>query len=278
MLSYRHSFHAGNFADVLKHIVLVGILEYLARKEKGFDYVDTHAGAGRFDLKSGHAGKLEEYKDGIGKLWGGDWPGLTGYFDAIMAQNPSGHLRYYPGSPMFAAYFMRPQDKAWLFERHPDDFKKLEKNTVGDPRFRLRFEDGHQGVLSVLPPSSRRGLILFDPSYEIKSEYEQVLETLVKAHRKFSTGIYAVWYPVTERRRIRQMEQRLAETGIRDIQRFELGPGADSDEKGMTAAGMIVVNPPWGLFEKMGRLLPQLVEVLGRGEAAFFKCETLVPE
>lgn len=278
MLSYRHSFHAGNFADVLKHIVLIEILQYLARKEKGFEYVDSHAGAGRFDLTSGHAGKLEEYKDGIGKLWGGDWPGLTDYFNAIKAQNPSGHLKYYPGSPLFAAFFMRPQDKAWLFELHPDDFRKLEKNTAGDQRFRLRFQDGYQGVVSVLPPPTRRGLVLFDPSYEVKSEYEQVLETLGKAHRIFSTGIYAIWYPVVVRERIRQLEKRLLASGIRDIQRFELGLAPDNDDRGMTAAGMIVVNPPWGLFEKMSGVLPKLVEALGRPDEAFFKCEKLVQE
>lgn len=278
MLSYRHSFHAGNFADVLKHIVLIEILEYLTGKEKAFEYIDSHAGAGLFDLTHGHAEKLEEYRDGIGRLWGGDWPGLSRYFEVIKAHNHSNNLIYYPGSPLIAMHFMRPQDKAWLFELHPTDFRRLEKNTHGNHQVRTTCQDGHQGVLAVLPPAARRGLVLIDPSYEIKSEYEQVFETTSKAYRKFSTGIYAIWYPVVERDKVRQLEHSLVASGIRDIQRFELGLAPDSDEKGMTASGMIVINPPWKLFEKMSLLLPELAGALGAGGMAHYKCDTLVPE
>ena len=278
MLSYRHSFHAGNFADVLKHVVLVEILEALVKKDKAFAYVDTHAGAGLFDLKFGHAEKLAEYRDGFGKLWGGDWPELSSYFSVVGACNPSGSWNYYPGSPLIASHFLRPQDEAWLFELHPADYRKLAKNTRKNRRIHTRFEDGHQGVLSVLPPASRRGLVLIDPSYEVKSEYEQVIGTVSKAHRKFSTGIYAIWYPVVNRENIVQLEGSLAASGIRDIQRFELGIAADSDERGMTASGMIVINPPWGLFEKMSVLLPKLSRALCTDTAAPFKSDILVPE
>jgi 23S rRNA (adenine2030-N6)-methyltransferase len=199
LLSYRHSFHAGNFADVLKHIVLVEILEHLAAKEKAFEYIDSHAGAGLFDLTHGHAEKLEEFRGGIGRLWDRDWPELRRYFEIIRACNPSGSLNYYPGSPLIAMHFLRPRDRAWLFELHPKDSRRLEKNTQGSHRIRVACQDGHQGLLALLPPASRRGLILIDPSYEIKSEYEQVLETVKKACRKFSSGIYAIWYPVIER-------------------------------------------------------------------------------
>jgi 23S rRNA (adenine2030-N6)-methyltransferase len=278
LLSYRHSFHAGNFADVLKHIVLVEILEYLTTKEKAFEYVDSHAGAGLFDLTHGHAEKLEEYRDGIGKLWGGDWPGLPRYFEAIKDHNPSGTLKYYPGSPLIARHFLRPQDKAWLYELHPADVKRLEKNTRGNRQVRVTCQDGHQGLLAVLPPASRRGLVLIDPSYEIKSEYERVFETVSKACRKFETGIYAVWYPVVDRNRVQQLENNLVNSGIRDIQRFELGVAPDSDEGGMTASGMIVINPPWKLFEKMSGLLPGLAGVLSASDLPFYKCDRLVPE
>jgi len=278
VLSYRHSFHAGNFADVLKHIVLVEILQYLASKDKAFEYVDSHAGAGVFDLTHGHAEKLEEFRGGIGRLWGGDWPGLSGYLEAVKSCNDSGSLRYYPGSPLIARHFLRPQDRAWLFELHPTDFKRLEKNIGGNRRIRAACQDGHQGVLAVLPPASRRGLVLIDPSYEIKSEYEQVLETVKKAHRKFSTGIFALWYPVIERERIDQLENGLAGSGIRDIQRFELGLAPDSNAGGMTASGMIVINPPWTLFAKMSQVLPELVRILGSGETAHYRCDTLVAE
>ncbi len=278
MLSYRHSFHAGNFADVLKHVVLIEILESLAKKEKAFEVVDTHAGAGLFDLHFGHAEKLAEYRDGIGKLWGGDWPDLSSYFSVISTYNPSGSLNYYPGSPLIASHFLRPQDEAWLFELHPADFRKLAKNTRDNHRIHARFEDGHQGLLSVLPPASRRGLVLIDPSYEVKTEYVQVIDTVTRAYRKFSTGIYAIWYPVVRRENIGQMERSLVASGIRDIQRFELGLAPDSGESGMTASGMIVINPPWGLMEKMSVLLPKLAAALCLENVASFKSEILVPE
>jgi 23S rRNA (adenine2030-N6)-methyltransferase len=278
LLSYRHSFHAGNFADVLKHIVLVEILEYLAGKEKAFEYIDSHAGAGLFDLTHGHAEKLEEFRGGIGRLWGRDWPQFESYFEVIRACNPHGSLNYYPGSPLIAMHFMRPQDRAWLFELHPKDYRRLEKNTQANHRIRVACQDGHQGVLALLPPASRRGLILIDPSYEIKSEYEQVSETVKKAYKKFSTGIYAIWYPVVEREKVHELERSLVASGIRDIQRFELGLAPDSDGRGMTASGMIVINPPWKLYEKMSRVLPELAGALGVSETAFYKCDTLVPE
>jgi len=278
LLSYRHSFHAGNFADVLKHVVLVEILEYLAGKEKGFEYIDSHAGAGLFDLTHGHAEKLEEYRAGIGKLWGSDWPELSGYFEAITAYNHSEQLIYYPGSPLIAMHFLRAQDRAWLFELHPADYKRLAKHAGGNRRTRVACEDGHRGVLAVVPPAARRGLVLIDPSYEIKSEYEQVLNTVRKAYARFATGTYAIWYPVVERDRVVQLEAGLLSSGIRDIQRFELGLAADSDDRGMTASGMIVINPPWTLFGKMSGLLPRLTRALGEAESAYYRCDRLVPE
>lgn len=278
MLSYRHSFHAGNFADVVKHVVLVEILEHLLKKSKPFDFVDTHAGAGLFDLHFGHAEKLKESRGGIGKLWDGDWPELSGYFEAIKACNRPGTLDYYPGSPLIAKHFLRPQDQAWLFELHPADFRRLEKNVRENHRMRVACKDGHQGVLAVLPPVSRRGLVLIDPSFEVKSEYEQVVETIRKAHRKFSTGIFSLWYPVVERERVRQLENLFIASGLRDIERFELDLKPDSDNRGMTGAGMIVINPPWGLGEKMARVLPELAWAMGHIDESGFRCDTLVPE
>lgn len=278
MLSYRHSFHAGNFADVLKHIVLVEILEHLTAKEKAFEYIDSHAGAGLFDLSHGHAEKLGEYRNGIGRLWGEDWKELRSYFGIIRACNASSSLIYYPGSPLIATQFLRPRDKAWLFELHPTDFRRLEKNTGDFRNVRVSCLDGHQGLLGVLPPASRRGLVLIDPAYEIKTEYEQVFATVKKAHRKFSTGVFAIWYPVVDRSRVKELELSLTGSGIRDIQRFELGLAPDSDDRGMTASGMIVINPPWKLFEKMSGLLPRLADVMGENGPGCYKCDTLVPE
>lgn len=278
MLSYRHSFHAGNFADILKHIVVVEILLHLRKKEKPFEYIDTHAGAGLFDLQSEDADKLKEYESGIGNLKIEDWPELASYFEVINAYNKSKSLRYYPGSPLLAMHFLRRQDKAWLYELHPQDIELLWNNTRKKGRVKVTFDDGFIGLLSLLPPQSRRCLILIDPSYEIKSDYEQVFTTVNKAYQKFATGIYAIWHPVVNRHKIKQLERKFINSGIKDIQRFEFGLSADSDELGMTSAGMLVINPPWGLFDKMSGLLPKLVRTLAVDDDAFFKCDVLVGE
>ncbi|GGK70015.1 23S rRNA (adenine(2030)-N(6))-methyltransferase RlmJ [Amphritea balenae] len=278
MLSYRHSYHAGNFADLLKHIVLVEILEHLTKKDKPFDYIDTHSGAGLYDLNSGRADKLAEYLNGIGKLTASDWPELENYFSAINACNTQADSNLYPGSPLIAANYLRAKDRAWLYELHPSDFKLLQQNTRGNRRIKVMQEDSLSNVLSLLPPASRRGLLLMDPSYEIKSDYEQVFNVIKSAHKKFATGTYALWYPVVERQRINQLEQRFIKSGIKNIQRFELGLNADSTEHGMTSSGMIVINPPWMLFEKMSKLLPRLCRAIDENGEAFSKCDVLVTE
>ncbi len=286
MLSYRHSFHAGNFADLLKHIVLVEALKALTKKEKGFDYIDTHAGAGLFNLNSEDSKKLKEHEKGIGLLKPSQWPELADYFAAVHAVNTSSEFTEYPGSPLIAQCFLRPQDKSWLFELHPQDFQLLEKNTQyylkkqnqKKQQVRIKSEDGYKGLLSLLPPASRRGLVLIDPSYEVKAEYDQVVSTIELAYKKFATGVYALWYPVVDREKINTLEKKLKKSGIKNIQRFELGIASDTDERGMTASGMIVINPPWGLFEKMSALLPKLAKLIGEGDNQTFKVEILVSE
>lgn len=278
LLSYRHSYHAGNFADVIKHIVIIEILGYLTRKDRPFEYFDSHAGAGLYDLASEHAAKLQEYTRGVGKLKAANWPELGAYFSILKQYNPSGTLNYYPGSPLIAMHFMRGADRAWLFEMHPADHDLLKQNTAGHDRIRVMHEDGFKGLPALLPPLSRRGLVLIDPPYEIKSDYKRVYETVNMAYKKFATGIYAVWYPVVERKRIEQLVAKFKNSGIKKIQRYELGVSADSRGKGMTGAGMIVVNPPWPLLEKMSRLLPKLVNALAENDGACFKSEVLVGE
>lgn len=278
MLSYRHSFHAGNFADVIKHVVVVEILEHLIRKDAPFDYIDTHAGAGLYDLASEQADKLQEYTKGIGRLQAGEWPELARYFETIKAYNPTGSLNFYPGSPAIAMHFLRARDRTWLFEMHPADFAVLDRNLAGDRRVKVRHADGYQGMLALLPPVSRRGLVLVDPSYELKTDFSQVFETVAEAHKKFSTGIYAIWYPVVERKRIEQLERKFIASGIKKIQRFELAVSADSRGRGMSAAGMIVINPPWMLLEKMSQILPRLARTLAEDAGASCKCDVLVGE
>jgi len=278
LLSYRHSFHAGNFADVLKHIVLIEILQHLGKKEKAFDYIDTHAGAGLYHLASAHAEKLREYQNGIAKLNPADWPELATYFAVIDAVNSGKTLEYYPGSPFVALHCMRHQDRAWLYELHPEDAGLLLQNTQKVKRARVMREDGLKGLLSLLPPVSRRSLVLIDPSYEIKSDYDLVFQTVEKAYAKFPTGSYAIWYPVVERSRVIRLEKQFIKSGIKNIQRFELAVTADSEQRGMTASGMIVINPPWQLMETMNQLLPKLTNTLAVDSGAFYKAEVLVAE
>ncbi len=278
MLSYRHSFHAGNFADVLKHTVLVEILESLVKKDKPFEYIDTHSGAGLYNLASDNARKLNEHDNGIGKLWSEKLTELKPYLKVVKAFNDSVLPKYYPGSPLIALQYLRPQDKAWLYELHPQDMTLLERNIRDSRQAKAHCSDGYQGLLSRMPPVSRRGLVLIDPSYEVKSEYEQVFAVVEKAYKKFSTGVFAIWYPVVDRSRIDKLEKRFRNSGIKDIQRYELGLSADSEERGMTSSGMIVINPPWGLLDRMSKLLPQLVKRLSESDEAFYKCEILVRE
>lgn len=278
MLSYRHSFHAGNFADVLKHIVLVELLEYLVRKEKPFSYIDTHSGAGLYNLASEHANKTGEYRQGIARLLESHIPQLAGYLSIIRSFNPAARLGLYPGSPVIARRFLRSGDRAWLYELHSGDFELLASNMAGQRHIKVLREDGLKHFTSLLPPPSRRALVLIDPSYEMKSDYAAVVSALTAAHCRFAAGVYALWYPVVERERIRRMEKALIKSGIRDIQLFELGLSPDTQGHGMTAAGMIVVNPPWTLMARMQEILPMLTENLGTGDTGFHRCVTLVGE
>ncbi|NQY27690.1 MAG: 23S rRNA (adenine(2030)-N(6))-methyltransferase RlmJ [Piscirickettsiaceae bacterium] len=277
MLSYRHSYHAGNHADVLKHIVLIEILQHFTKKDSQFDYIDTHAGAGLYNLKSEHAAKLQEYTQGIAKIKPEEWPELATYFDIIAMNNPAGKLNIYPGSPFIAEYFLRKKDRSWLYELHPKDAELLSNNTAKNKRTRVMLEDGFKGLLSLLPPVSRRGLVLIDPSYEIKTDYALVFNTINDAYNKFSTGTYVLWYPVTDRKNIDTLERRFKRSGIKNIQQYELAIAPDQFGTGMSASGMIVINPPWTLKKKMSQILPKLVSTLG-GEGAFYKCEELVGE
>ena len=254
------------------------ILDHLIQKETPFDYLDTHSGAGLYDLQSSHAEKLQEHTNGIGKLRAEDFPELAHYFEAINAYNKSGGIHFYPGSPLIAKYFLRPCDRAWLYELHPQDYDLLRRNMGNNKKIRVSCQDGLKGMLAQIPPVSRRGFVLIDPSYEIKSEYDDVFDALMKAYKKFSTGIYAVWYPVVDRHKIDNLENKLVLSGIKNIQRFELGLSADSEERGMTSSGLFVINPPWKLFDKMSTVLPRLAQLLSEQNQLFYKCDTISSE
>lgn len=272
MLSYRHAFHAGNFADVLKHIVLVEMLEHMVKKAKPFDYIDSHAGAGQYSLNSAEALKTAEAAAGINKLTAKDFPELSNYFSAI-GDDPL----HYPGSPNIARQYLRPGDRAWLFEKHPADFIRLNRLMGGNRSIRVSQDDGFAGLLAKVPPHSRRAVVLMDPSYELKTDYNEVATTLIAAHKKFATGSYALWYPVVERQRVNELERRFVKSGIRNIQLFELAmhPDLGGAGSGMTASGMLVINPPYTLMSKMQGLLPKLQSAIG---GSGYRTETLAAE
>ncbi|ATG78841.1 23S rRNA (adenine(2030)-N(6))-methyltransferase RlmJ [Pseudoalteromonas sp. 1_2015MBL_MicDiv] len=279
MLSYRHSFHAGNPADVLKHLVLAQVLGYQTIKDKPLDYIDTHSGAGFFELAAADSQKTQEYQDGIEKLWQhkSEHAALNEYIALIKSFNETDELAFYPGSPKIAEHFLRRHDKGWFFELHPRDLLLLEENMQGKRSIRVRGENGFTGLVGLLPPASRRACVLIDPPYEIKDDYETVVTTLIKAYQRFSTGTYMIWYPVVDRERIDNMEQGLIDSGMRNIQLFELGTEDDTDVHGMTASGMIVINPPWKLKQTMDAVLPELITLLSK-PSGFYRSEQLVNE
>ncbi len=280
MLSYRHSFHAGNFADVLKHSVLIHILEHLKKKQKPFCYVDTHAGAGRYSLTSEHAEKTQEFVQGIGALWQAkNLPAvIEAYVNVIKEFNLQGSLNYYPGSPLIAKHLLRRQDRLFLYELHSTDVKLLGSTLNQDRRVQLHHEDGLKHCIGLMPPAQRRGLVLIDPSYEVKADYDQVLETIIQLYKRFATGTYALWYPVVERSRINEIEKKIQDSQLKNVQLFELGQLADSHARGMTASGMIVINPPWTLMAEMEQALPYLAKQLGLANQGSYRIKQLKDE
>lgn len=280
MLSYRHSFHAGNYADVLKHIVQLLILEALQQKEKGFLYLDTHAGAGLYSLQSFEAEKTAEFTEGIGYLWErDDLPEIVRhYLQQVKQVNPKDKLNFYPGSPLLAANLLRPQDRAILTELHPSDYPLLRKNMQKFSNIQVKRENGFQQLKSTLPPKERRGFVLIDPPYELKEDYQLVVDAIVEGYKRFATGTYAIWYPVVLRQQIKKMIHSFEATQIRKILQIELGIRSDSTQRGMTASGMIVINPPWKLESQMREILPYLSEVLAPAGTGHWSVNWVTPE
>lgn len=281
MLSYRHSFHAGNHADVIKHIVLMLIIESLQQKEKGFYYLDTHAGVGRYRLFSEEAEKTAEFEEGIGRLWQrDDLPEeVARYIKLIKKFNYGGkELRYYAGSPLIAATMLRPQDRALLTELHPSDFPLLRNNFKEFENVTTKRDNGFMQVKATLPPKERRGLVLIDPPYELKEDYDLVVSAIEEGYKRFATGVYAIWYPVVLRQQIKRMVRNLENTRIRKILQIELAVRPDSDQRGMTASGMIVINPPWTLEQQMKKILPYLTETLVPEGTGSWSVNWITPE
>jgi len=271
MLSYRHAFHAGNHADVLKHMVLVDLIGYLEQKDKPFWYIDTHAGAGLYALDTPTALKTAEFQDGIGRLWQQDGlpPPLTAYVDQVRALNRSGRLLRYPGSPQIALQLLRPTDRLHLFDLHSTDSRLLIKQYDGDRRIRAIAGDGFAGLKALLPPQPRRALVLIDPSYEDRQDYRQVVDAVDDALRRFATGILMVWYPLLSKREAVRLPTALAALRERDWLQVELRVKAPPEDGiGMHGSGLFVFNPPWTLPGMLDDTLPVLADLLAQDAAA----------
>ncbi len=251
MLSYRHAFHAGGPADVLKHAVLVFVLRYLVQKAKPLYVLDTHAGAGAYDLGAPMALKTGEFRCGIGRLLAraGEPPALVdAYLQQIRAAAVARSVAWiYPGSPLLIRPFLRRADRLELAELHPTDHRLLAERLRGVPGVRIERADGLALLVARMPPAERRSLVLIDPSYEVKTDYDTVVSALVQAHRRFPSGVLILWYPVIERRRADALLAALAATGMPAQYRLELCQKPDGDGHGLTGSGVIVVNPPWTL-------------------------------
>ena len=277
MLSYRHAFHAGNHADVLKHFVLVHLLRYLGQKDKPFWCIDTHAGAALYALKEGYAAKNAEYESGISRLWTRqDLPGpLQDYLAQVKACNPGGDLRYYPGSPQFALQLLRKQDRLRMFELHSTESRLLQQHFLAAGAQAIaQAGDGFKCLQALLPPPCRRALVLIDPPYEDKHDYQRVIAAINEGLKRFATGIYAVWYPQVQRLESQRFPAMLKRLGEFDWLHVTLTVSAPvSGGFGLHGSGMFIVNPPWTLPEALREVMPYLVEVLGQDAKAQFVLE-----
>lgn len=284
MLSYRHSFHAGNFADLLKHSIYIHCLEYMTQKPKCLRIIDTHSGAGIYSLNSTEARKNSEHLGGIKKiLHCTALPAIFETYRQQVLQFNHQDQSIYPGSPALAMSFLRPIDQLFTHELHPADFRLLQNLMRSEKNIKVHHEDGMKSLLSLVPPPDKRALVLIDPSYEVKQDYHTVVDQLLKAHKRFSTGTYLLWYPVVSRARIDEMERIFKKSGVRNIQLFELAITADAHEAGMTSSGIIAINPPWTLWKAMEEALPFAVDLLSKSAlnnepTGFYRLEQLVEE
>lgn len=268
-MNYRHAFHAGSFADVVKHAVLALIIERLQAKDTAFRVIDTHAGVGLYDLTSGEAARTREWMDGIGRIYRRPLPPelaplMAPYLRAVSAANDGAEtLARYPGSPWIARHLFRRQDRLTAVELHPDDAKALADLFAGDVQVRTIALDGRMALGAFVPPKERRGLILVDPPYEERDEFDQLAEGFIAAHRKWPTGIYALWYPVKDLAAVDQLRLALAKSGIRRLLRAEMTiretPGL------FNGSGLILCNPPWQFAGTLRTLLGGLVPLLAQG-------------
>jgi 23S rRNA (adenine2030-N6)-methyltransferase len=280
-MNYRHVYHAGNFADVIKHAVLALAVAHLERKEAPFFSLDTHAGIGAYDLSSIEAGKTGEFLSGVVPVLEASEPPaeILPYIAAVRAANggEGGALRWYPGSPALVRALIRPQDRMAVVELHPEDADDLRRRFAGDRQVGVHHMDGYTALKGLLPPPERRGLVLIDPPYEVKDELERLRRGLAQAFKRWSTGFYMVWYPIKGREPITRFQATLAADGMPKTLVAELLIRPDDDPFRLNGCGLLLVNPPWTLAESLASLLPWLVSVLAPVHGSH-RLDWLVPE
>ena len=282
-MNYRHAFHAGNFADVFKHAVLARILHHLREKPAAFRIIDTHAGAGLYDLGGEEARRGGEWHDGIERLLAASLAPpvaelLAPYLDVIGALNEPGRLKLYPGSPAIARAWLRPQDRLIACELEPKAYRALAGHLRGDARIKTLAVDGWTALGAYVPPPERRGLVLVDPPFAEDSDFPRLSHGLAAAHRKWASGLYALWYPIKGRPEPDALAKRLRRSGIPKILRAELTVAPLSDPARLNGCGLILVNPPWRLENELSVLLPMLAAVLGRNNKGGFRLDWLAGE
>jgi len=253
-MNYRHAFHAGNFADCVKHAVLIPLLRATQRKDKGFLFLDTHAGIGRYDLASGPAEKTGEWRDGIGRVLAARAPALAEYVALVEA------LGLYPGSPAIAAALLRPQDRMVACELHPEDAAVLRR---GFPGIAVHERDGYEALRAFLPPPERRGVVLIDPPYERADEFAAVAGSLAGAYARFRTGVFVVWYPIKHRAPVRAFFETVTLSGMRDVIALEFLRRPALDPLRLNGCGLLVVNPPYGFADSALAILKALEDICG---------------
>lgn len=271
-MNYRHIYHAGNFADVLKHAVLARLVRYLQNKDKAFRVLDTHAGIGLYDLSSEEAQKTGEWQTGIGKLMQAELAApvadlLEPYLSVVREMNPDGGVKLYPGSPKLTRMLLRLQDRLSAMELHPDDSRALARQFEGDFQVRVTELDGWLALGAHLPPKEKRGLILVDPPFEIAGEYERLVDGLAKAYRRFATGTYCLWYPIKKGAPIKAFHEQLQALEIPKMLCAELSVRSDREE-GLSGSGLIIVNPPFTLKDELHTLLPVLKTIMAQDRYA----------
>jgi len=282
-MNYRHAFHAGNFADVIKHIILTRIISYMQRKDKAFRILDTHAGIGLYDLTSSEAQRSPEWRDGIEALMNAKRSNklnelIQPYLDVIEQLNTSGTLKRYPGSPLLSRKLMREQDRLTATELHPQDAVKLRAHFEGDHQVKAIELDGWQALVAHMPPKEKRGLVLVDPPFEKPDEFTRLGSGLFKAHKRFSTGTYALWYPIKDPAHTATFATQLYNTGIKKVLRIEFYTHQPTFPASLHGTGMIVVNPPFTLADDMKFILAELVPILAPKGKGGFKIDWIYNE